>query len=201
MNEIQAPRINEALRRKLAMKVSRPSPMLSSDVVPVIVVDPFDDSDYYLNGWRLARGGAVSAAGGAGTNARVTLFNPTSGTLVQVRRLIFSSDLATEAQIRAVTSQGASGSLTEQPQDGRWGDWAVAGRTQAQVSHTNTDAVFDGIAIWPSLQILGRNLINLPFSVYLLAGQGLQVRNNTANVRIDVGFEWVERPLTIDEER
>ncbi len=200
MNEIQAPRINEALRRKLAMKVSRPSPMLSSDVVPVIVVDPFDDSDYYLNGWRLARGGASSGQAAA-ANSRVTLFNPTAGTLVQLRRLIFSTEAASEVQVRAVTTQGASGSITEQPQDGRWGEWATAGRTQAQVSHTNTDALFEGIAIWPGLLVLARTVIDLPFSAYLLAGQGVQVRNNNVNVRIDVGFEWVERPLTIDEQR
>lgn len=198
MSKIEVGFYSELLRRFLSQAGQESvSGELSPEISPVMVLDSVRPDWAYLRGERMC-GGSVGSAPAAALNSTVRLVNPAgSGMLLTICDLqwwnnAIDNDIVIRVDPTTVT--GEISSNQGQVLDTRWNQ-----RPQAliAVNNTLTIAAAGGSRIGQPLPgtINSTNLSGGSWThpIVLSPDHSVIVMNTTVNVRIDVGFVWMER--------
>lgn len=203
---IQAPRYNELLTRLLAMKVGAPSPELSSDIIPALVLESDRPEWQWLLGVSRMCENVVVAAGGAGLRSEV-LVTPigNTSTLVVVESIQFvGSGAAADYEVLRPTADAAgyTGTPGGIPKDSRDTRRPVRLFTKnsaaaiAGVRYYRADALNTGI-----VTVVGTPFVLLSGPAVSGPATALILRPTADNVSLEVNVGWYERPYAPDEGR
>lgn len=197
-NEIQVGRYNGILHKLMGMKEGAPSPQLSGDIVPGIILEADRPEWKFLAGEHLCMGG-LALAGTAAEKGAVELWNPPgSGTLIVIEKIQMTcgtnpSEFWAGHQGVALASQAGGAYLDSRLNRG----------SQVTVGQTRFDT--DGAVLLTTviyrMHTLARTPLVIDTPVILTPGNGWAVVCTTDNEPIDVAFSWQERTLEPSELR
>lgn len=170
--------------------------MVAPELVPVIETQNVAPEIRWLQQERLACGQGQAAAGGAGLNSYVVLWNPIGSKLVAVVEEVAIGPTATGfyslmqlANTATTIPAGAAASTNARSRDFRY-----EGTPMCQI-FSGTDQATDlaGALTMFSLAQSANTYQPIKFPLVLGAGNYLIVRNVTANSALQVSFAWRER--------
>lgn len=200
-NEIQIGRLNGVLHKLLGMKEGAPSPQLSGDIVPALILESDRPEWKFLAGERLCMGGGAGA-GVVGELRQFQIHNPAdSGVLCVIKQMICTCDTSGpifwgHADVPYSTLGGAQ--LADGFRDSRLSRGVLD--TTCDV-FTLTDAAVAIVSIIGRTKILNNLPTVLRFPVILTPGHGFAVAFTVANEPFQTTWEWTERLLEESETR
>lgn len=206
-NEIQVGRFNAILHKLLDIKEGAPSPQLSGDISPTIVLEHERPEWKFLGGERNCRGGLWRAAGGAGTYNKQGLFNPVGSGVIAVCRTVWAVGQATnrlgiQKMANGVAMTGTTTAPTIMDSRSRW-TFAAEVKPTCQVRYEETaNSTTPGTLFteW-NLSSTTIGLEPLPLNIVLTPGYGFGLINLAANNWLACQFDWYERNIEASEER
>lgn len=196
-NEIQVGRYNGILHKLLGMKEGAPSPQLSGDVVPALILESERAEWAYLAGTKLMVGHA-SLAASVGNVGNVQCWVPSgSNVVVTIDRIYFGCVTSKEFYISwstvALTTQSVAAS-----RDSRNGIGVIIGaahvRYQFAAAPLGTGSIMKFNAGSGFVAMM-----DVPFVI--TPGFGIIVSNTVQNSEMSVNFAYRERTLEPSELR
>lgn len=201
-NEIQVGRLSGILHKLLSMKEGAPSPVLATDIFPMLALEVDRPEWKFLGGERICLGGASTGATEAECSQNA-LYNPPGSGVIGIIETIrcFSSGGTFYATLRLGAGEPLVGSVqpTRAIVDSRY-PFAAATMPTLQVWAGTAAAQQGNVAGW-----LGRGLANhtlvSDFAIVLSPGFYVSLHTYADNQDFGTMFHWRERAIEPSETR
>lgn len=200
MTQIQTGRFDALLRGLFSIAGEWVAPGVCSELVPVVVTQPADPSHHYGRRERLASCYLSPAAVAAQYSAARIRNNIESNHVVIVSQVTMSLTANDMVRVALTELAGDLGTLGPAPtlRDTRFARYDLAGvpGPSGVITSTGSNAVIASQNVIHRSRVLANSNTYYLQPVILAPGGELTVWRETVNVGLNVGFDWLEIPLT-----
>lgn len=208
-NQISGSRWDSVVRRLFGIHQPNTIPQVAPELLPMAVVQEFTPEQYFLREEKLGAITGIVAAGAAGTNAMVQLFNgevgelPPGKLLTIIEKVTILGDLDAQTfQIRIDPSASGVEGGPKLVRDTRWvgnGQSVGSGTIATRVFTDDTQIAAFGTHMWTGRQDVGDRQVVWEGSFVLGLNQGFIVFSSTEAQGFTAHFEFRERQALPDE--